>query len=70
MNKSDFKQLPVEQRQATYRLWRRALLNDHPSQHSFSEFVGLVIPEVCGDAILVDVGNLWHGIETDGYTHT
>ena len=37
---------------------------------SYLTFRRTVIPEICGDAVMVPFVNMWLGIELDGHTHS
>lgn len=66
MNKADFKQLPKDQRHAVWRLFKR-MPDGSPTFRQFIERVQTPPADTC---VMVQLGNVWYGIEPDGYTHT
>jgi hypothetical protein len=71
-----------QQREALHALYRRQLKHDRgpmmepalpgwrerPS--SYRQFRRRASFEVCGDAIIIECGGIWIGIEPNGYAHT
>ena len=66
MTDDQFKQLPREQRRATWRLYRRHQ-NGCPT---FKQFVARVEQAPADDCVMIKWQGIWIGIEPDGYTHS
>jgi hypothetical protein len=65
-------ELTRSQRETLARIYRRGpdwFGPDYPP--TYRHFRKQVQPQLCGDgAVMVKAGNLWIGIEPDGYAHT
>jgi hypothetical protein len=66
MDKASFKQLPKDQRHGVWRLFKRI----PDGSATFREFIERVETPPCDDCVMIQLSNVWYGIEPDGYTHT
>lgn len=62
--------LTVEQKQALKKLYTRQSWDDKPTFKSYLALRRAIVPAICGDYILIDMGYILLGIEPNGYTHS
>jgi len=58
------------QREALKRIHERMQHFDEPTTLTYRQFRRTVVPAVLIDCLMVPFGNMWLGVETDGYTHS
>lgn len=62
--------LTKAQRYAVYSLWLRARhpQQDNPTSATYRQFRRRIVPGF--DCVMINIWNMWLGIESDGYIHS